>query len=327
MTARVPALAPAAAGALAALGRQAPWALPAALVLGAAAPPLAAACRPLLPGVIFLILAFALMRVAPGPTAAALARWRTLAAVVLLQGLLPLAAVAGLAALRAGAPGLPPGLIDGATVYAFSAPVLSTVGLALLLRLDAPTAVALLIAGGAVCVAVLPAAVDRLAPGAASLGPAALGLRLALIVGGAAALAAAVRHRAGGARLDEAGPVFDGLFVVLMIVFGLAAMDGVGPRVAARPGEAAAYLAAALGLAGVLAAAGGLGCRPLLGRAGAGSAVLCSGLRNMGLTVAAAGQAVSEDVFLFFGLAQVPIYAVPAIGAVLARRRGAVRAL
>ncbi|MEQ8964791.1 MAG: hypothetical protein RID91_03105 [Azospirillaceae bacterium] len=308
------------ARALALLGRQAPWVLPASLALGAAVPSLADLARPALPPVIFLILGFALMRVAPARAVAAITRARTLVAVAWQQLALPLAAVAVLAALQAAVPGLPRGVLDGATVFAFSAPVLSTIGLALLLRLDAPTATALLIAGGATSVMILPGAVDRLAPGAADLGAAALGLRLAALVGGAALMAAAVRRVFGAGRVEAAGPVFDGVFVILMVIFGLAAMDGVGPRLIARPGETAVYLVVALGLAALLAA-GGLAMRPVLGAGAAGAAALCSGLRNMGLTVAAAGASVSDDVFLFFGLVQIPIYAVPAIGAALARRR------
>jgi BASS family bile acid:Na+ symporter len=143
--------------------------------------------------------------------------------------------------------------------------------------------------------------------------------RLVLLIGGAIAGASLLRFWLGEERIRERKAQFDGLGVVMYFLFAVAAMDGVLAAAVADPVRVARFLAVAfaVSIGGFLTARFAL--RPLLP---ADRFVLgyATGQRNWGLLVAALGAATPETTFLFFALAQFPIYLMPQLVKPLARR-------
>jgi BASS family bile acid:Na+ symporter len=96
-------------------------------------------------------------------------------------------------------------------------------------------------------------------------------------------------------------------------------MDGVLAAATRDPGQVARFLGVAFLISITGFAAAGLLLRPLVP---ADRFVLGygTGQRNMGLLIAALGAATPDSTFLFFALAQFPIYLMPQIVKPLARR-------
>jgi BASS family bile acid:Na+ symporter len=96
-------------------------------------------------------------------------------------------------------------------------------------------------------------------------------------------------------------------------------MDGVLAAATADPGRVARFLAIAFATALAGFAGAWVALRPLVP---ADRFVLgyATGQRNMGLLVAALGAATPDTTFLFFALAQFPIYLMPQVIKPIARR-------
>jgi BASS family bile acid:Na+ symporter len=123
----------------------------------------------------------------------------------------------------------------------------------------------------------------------------------------------------GEARIREHKASFDGFGVVMYFLFAVAAMDGVLAAAVTDPGRVARFLAVSFTMALAGFAGAWIALRPLVG---ADRFVLgyATGQRNMGLLIAALGAATPDTTFLFFALAQFPIYLMPQIIKPIARR-------
>ena len=143
--------------------------------------------------------------------------------------------------------------------------------------------------------------------------------RLLLLIGGAVVAAGLLRWILGEARIRAHKASFDGLGVVMYFVFAVAAMDGVLAAAVATPWRVASFLglAFAMSIAGFGLSMLLLRTLPMSDRFVLGYA---TGQRNMGLLVAALGASTPDTTFLFFALAQFPIYMMPQIVKPLARR-------
>ena len=111
----------------------------------------------------------------------------------------------------------------------------------------------------------------------------------------------------------------DGLSVVLLFIFALAVMGGVTLRFLSEPLFVLALVVFSFALALGLTAVTTL----VFARAGRERAFalgLACGHRNLGLMLAATGGAVPDLVWLYFGIAQFPIYLVPQLLKPIARR-------
>lgn len=299
------------AAALAWLGRRGTTAVAASVFLAMLAPPLSELARLLLTPAIFALLTVAFLRVdtaafgaiarRPGALAAATA-WVMLA--------VPLAAGALLAA--AGAFERWPGLALALLLMSCAPPVMSAPAFAALLGLDRSFSLALLIA----CTALTPLAAPLLARlfagDALPLSAAGLALRLALLLAGSALAALALRARLGEARIIRSRAELDGVNVILLFVFAVALMDVVARRLLADPMLVVGLAALSFAVAGGLAVATGLALATA-GTERALTAGLASGNRNMGLMLAALGSEIPETTWLWFGVAQFPIYLMPAL--------------
>lgn len=292
---------------LAFFGSHAPWLLFGGVFLGLAAPGLANLLRPMLAPSVVLILMAALLR-ADWSAMAGYARRPGL--IALLVGWLMLVAPV-VTWLLVGALPAPPALAVALVLMAAAPPILAATGLAILLGLDGALAAVV----GAVCTLLAPLSVPPLALALLGLeleiGLAEFMLRLAAVIGAAFAGAAAIRRLARPGWLEARARHLDGVFVLVMLVFAVAIMDGVREILVARPGTVALWLAAACLANPALQVLGGLAFA-WLGRRGALTVGLLTGNCNMGLLLAALPPDTDFDVVLFFALAQIPMFMLPA---------------
>ena len=196
---------------------------------------------------------------------------------------------------------------------------MSATAFAALLGLDAALTLSIMILALAVTPFTAPAFAYLFLGQSLAVPPIVLGIRLFVLLAGAAALAAAIRWFAGRDWIERRHAHIDGLNVIVLFVFAVALMDGVVARTIADP-------LLVLGLI-VLSVALSLGAGALTmlaflpaGRDRALAIALAAGLRNLGLMLAATGGAVPEVAWLYFALAQFPIYLAPQLLQPLARR-------
>ena len=128
-----------------------------------------------------------------------------------------------------------------------------------------------------------------------------------------------IRAIAGNAWVERQRERIDGLSIVLLFVFAVAVMGGVTIGFVAQPlfviGLVLLSFMLALGLTAVTTL--------VFARAGRERAFalgLACGHRNLGLMLAATGGAVPDLVWLYFGIAQFPIYLVPQLLKPIAQR-------
>jgi BASS family bile acid:Na+ symporter len=311
-------------GALAALGRQARWALPAGVFVGIVLPDLAAAARWLLTPAVIGTLTAALLRLDWDGLAMTLRRPARPALVV---GWLLLASPALVWALS-GLLGLSPELRLVLLLQAAAPPIGSAAVFALILGVDGLLAMVGAVAATLLLPLTLTPLVALLLPAAGvQVDLAAFAARVALVVAAPFAIAVALRAMVGRERLARHDDRLGGLNVVLLVVFAVAVMDGVTTTFLADPPRILRLLAAACVAAAALHAAGWA----LLARAGpsvAWASALLSGNRNMGLMLAVTAGTAGPAFSLYVGIAQIPMYFAPLLLGPLVRfsRRGARRA-
>ena len=289
----------------------------ASIFIGLAVPPLSAAIKPYLGEAIIVMLTLAFLRVDPAELrghitrpglVAASAVWVMIVTPVLLCTLF----------LSLGIKQQMPGLYF-MLVLQMSAPgLMSSPALAALLGLD----VALTLASLIVSIAIAPLTASlftQIFLGTALIAPLAFGLRLFLIIAGCAAAAAIIRRLAGRAFIEAQRERIDGMSVIAMSSFAIAAMDGVVDHFVKDPLLVVALTALAFALSlGMLAVTALVFLRA--GKARAFAIGLIAANRNVGLMLAATGFAVPDLAWLFFALAQFPIYLLPHLLKPLARR-------
>jgi BASS family bile acid:Na+ symporter len=300
---------------LAFLGGHATWVLFVGVFLGLALPSLASLARPLLAPAVAVLLTATLVRVDWRVMLGHLSRPGLVAMIVawLLVGA-PLATAAVLAVLP-----LPGPLTTALVLMAAAPPILSAAPIAMILGLDG----ALALVVGLIATLLTPLTVPPLALALLGLeldlGVAEFMSRLAVVVAVALAAAVAIRRVIGRERLPRVARHLDGLVVAVMLVFAVAIMDGVTATLAARPGTVALWLAAAFVANPALQFAGALAFA-WLGRRRAFTIGLVSGNCNMGLLLAAFPPGTDTDVVLYFAVAQLPMYMLPALLLPLYRR-------
>ena len=137
----------------------------------------------------------------------------------------------------------------------------------------------------------------------------------------AMACAAILRFWWGRARIVAMKANLDGFGVLMYFIFAIAAMDGVTRAAIEAPARVAGFLACAFGVSLVGLAASYVVLR-FLKRSERFMIGYGAGQRNMGMIVAALGAGVSPSTFLYFALAQFPIYLMPwLLGGVASRIR------
>jgi BASS family bile acid:Na+ symporter len=306
------------AAGLAWLGRCGTTAVAVSILLGILLPPLGALVRPFFPETVFLLLCLAFLRVDPGALRAQFSKpWLLIAAAVWIMLIVP--ALMGLCLNALDLFDRSPGLLLALMLNVVAPPIFASPALAVLMGLNAAATLALLLACVAATPFLSPALIAVFVGPAVTFSPLALGLRLVLMLAGAACVGIAIRAIAGKPWVERQAERIDGLNVVVLFLFAVALMGDVAENAIAHPlfvlGLLALSTAVAFGLSGltllIFARAGLLTALPL---------AHSSGSRNTGLMLAAAAGAVPELVWLYVALLQIPIYALPLIIKPLLRR-------
>ncbi len=293
---------------MAALGRHGTTVLFGSIFLGLLLPSAASFLRPTLPAFVFLLLFISLLRV----------DWTALGQVLrrpfLIGGLvvgLMIAAPVVTWVLLLPLP-IPEGLRTGIVLMAAGPPILGATAIAFLLRLDGAVTLVVCLC----CTLLTPITVP---PVALIL----LGLdldisllsfmgRLGILVGVSLLLAVAVRRKVGSVVLARNHELLDGLVVLCMVGFAVAIMEGVTDTAMVDPQRVALWTLAGLAANPLLQVLGYAGTR-FLGRNRGLTVGLMMGNRNMGLLLAALPAGADPGVALFFAVAQIPMYTLPAL--------------
>jgi len=305
------------AAALALCGRHGTLIAAASIFIGLAVPALAAALKPHLGEAIVAMLTLAFLRVDPDELRR---HWTQpgLIATATVWTMLIVPAVLGTVFMALDFEQKMPGLYL-MLVLQMSAPgLMSSPALAALLGLDVALTLATLI----VATAVTPFTASLFTHvflGTALASPVIFGFKLFLIIAGCALAAAIIRFIFGQSFVEAQKEAIDGLSVIAMSTFVTAAMEGVFDHFRADPLLVIKLTALAFLLALALIAITAIVFKRA-GRARAFAIGLIAGNRNVGLMLAATGFAVPDIAWLYFALAQFPIYLLPHLLKPLAKR-------
>jgi BASS family bile acid:Na+ symporter len=308
--------------ALAWLGRQGTRALAASIFLGLAVPPLAAYVKPHLGETVFVLLLFSYLRTdptafgrylkAPGLTIVA-ALW-VMVAVPLLFG-----AAYALSGIREAWPALYTIMILQMAIT----PITSSAAFAALMGLDVAFSLVALIVSNALS-PITTVAFSYLFLGTSLFSPIELGIKLFLFFAASGAIAYAIRRVAGQEWIERQNEPIDGLNVISVFIFAIAAMDGVPRHVMADPLFAVELLVlifvltcALIGLSVLVFLRAGLDRGLVIG--------LLAAFRNIGVVMAAVGTSLPDLAWFYFAMVQFPIFLLPAVLRPLARRLAANR--
>jgi bile acid:Na+ symporter, BASS family len=288
------------------------------IFVGLALPQFAAAARPLLAITIFIFVMLTFARAEAASVGALLRNPRSLLIACVWLVAAPVTVIS-LVLLGIGRANLDPGLVLGLAVMAAAPPIMSAPAVAMLLGLEPTLLLTSVLVTTALAPLVSPLIVEFVAGAAVPLDITVLIQRLLLLIGGAILGSVVLRKVLGIERIRANKATFDGIGVIMYFLFAIAAMDGVMNAAIATPWMVAQFLAFAFAMSGVGFATAWFVLRPLTGadRFVLGYAT-CQ--RNMGLLIAALGTAAPKTTFLFFALAQFPIYLMPQIIKPLAKQ-------
>ncbi len=289
-------------------GRHGPAVLAAGVFAGLAVPPVATLLRPLLVPSIFLVFTLTLVRTDWRAIVTYGRRPALLVGAAIWMLLLSPLIMAGMSAPLA----LPPAIFLSLVVFAASPPIITAPALALMLRLDAPYAVAVSLVSAFAMPITLPPLMLWLLGVDLNIGIADLTLRLAVLVVVSFLGAWLFKRVAGPARLARWAEPLDGGIVITMVIYAIAIMDGIAAEILARPGFMMLLIVVAFAANFVFQA---LGAAAFAwgGRRVALSTGLMSGNRNMGLLLAALADRAEIEFVMFVAVAQFPIFLFPAM--------------
>ena len=303
------------------LARRAAWVMAAGLFVGLALPDLARLCKPLIGPAVFVLLVATVLRIDWQKT---LNYARRPAVPIIVTAWLLIAAPL-LVWLATRWIGLPAGLTRALVLTACS-PVLTAVPtFAMMLGLDAALALIAMVATSLLQPFLQPPLALLLLGIQLDISLGQLMLRLGVFIGGGFATAVAIRLLAGSERIARAGQPISGVAVLMLILFGVGAVDGLTEVILRRPGYASVVLAAAFVANFALQLIAGLafmalGRTGLVTRAQALTGALATGNRNLAILVAVLGGSADAELYLFLAVNQFPMYFVPVLLGPIYRR-------
>src|SRR5690349_7105303 len=190
--------------------------------------------RPFFPETVFLLLCLAFLRVDPGALRAQFAKPRLLiTAAVWIMLIVPV--LVGLCLNALDLFDRSSGLLLALMLNVVAPPIFASPALAVLMGLNAAVTLALLLACIAATPFLSPALVAVFVGPAVTFSPLALGLRLVLMLAGAACVGIAVRAIAGRPWVERQADRIDGLNVVVLFLFAVALMGDVAENTIAHP--------------------------------------------------------------------------------------------
>jgi BASS family bile acid:Na+ symporter len=296
---------------LAWLGRLGTRAVAASLLAGLFLPQLAVLARPLLAPAVFTLLIVAFIRVPHDRLLDAVRRPApSLTAALWIMLVVP-AAVA-IALYGFGFAAVAPGLSLGIFLMLIAPPVVSSPAFAGLIGLNAVHSLAILVIAMVITPLTAPLFVAVVLDQSVSLDPLTIGARLFWLMAGAAIVAAVMRRIVGWQRIAAGSELLDGINVVVLFIFLVALMGDTAYRFLEDPLRITFIVILTFAIAALI-----LGVTVIVlassGRNEALTAGLAASNRNMGLMPAAVGASLPPDTWLWFALAQFPIYLLPAI--------------
>ena len=299
------------------LARHGRLVLVAGLVLGIAWPGLARAVQPLIVPTIALLLFLAALRIGPEaarPTAAELPR--ALGLTLLLQTIAPLLALAVVTGFGWGASPVAVGVV----LALAAAPITGSPGLAILSGADPVPALRQLVLGTALLpLTVLPVfwLMPVFAEPSATLAAAARLTAIIVLAGGGAFL---LRRAMPALAEPGAAAAIDALTTLAMAAVVIGLMAGIGPTLVAGDPAIWAVLALVLVLNfGIQLGFWAAARRAAMGRSAPALAIV-AGNRNLALFLTILPPEAVEDLLLFVGCFQIPMYLTPLVMAPLYRR-------
>lgn len=305
------------AAALAWLGRQGTRAVAALVVVGIALPWIGAMLRPHVTAAVFMLLAISFLRVdiaalgahvrRPALVIAATA-WSAVAVPIIL----------GVSGLAAGLDRRAPDLFLALMLQAIASPMMAAPALAALMGLDATLALATLITSTALIPLTAPVLARVFVGTELSIPPLVLAVRLFAILAGAGVVGLVLRRVLGGATIERHQDSIDGLNILVLFVFVAAVMHDLGTRWLGSPMATTALAALAFAVFSAILLLTAFLFR-FAGRERAFALGLVASQRNMGLMLAVSGRALPDLAWLYFALAQFPIYLSPLVLQPLAR--------
>lgn len=305
--------------ALAWIGRQGTRAVAALVFIGIAVPPLGALLQPYVTEAIFLLLVVAFMRV---DTAAVLRHMRRPAIVLAATAWTTLAVplLFGIVCHAIGFDRRAPDLFLGVMLQGVASPIMAGPAFAALMGLDATLVLITLVTSTALVPLTAPLFAYLFLGSVLTLSPLALGLKLFAILGGSLLAAALIRRIFGAAAIERHKEPIDGLNILLMLVFVDAVMGNVAGSFWTAPWQTTGVLALSFAIFFVVFALSVLVFRKIAGPHALALALLVA-QRNMGLMLAATAGALPAATWLYFALAQFPLYMSPHLLRPIARRK------
>ena len=290
------------------LGQRAVLVMALGVFIGLALPDLAALAKPLLAPTVLVMLTLAMTKTDARSLGGTSRRAGThLIALFWLLVATPCLMHAALAVIE-----VPATLAIPMLIWSGSPPLVTVPIIALIIGLDAAAALFLMVVSTFTFPFILPGLLFWLIGIEVDMGAGALTLKLALMIAGCALVATIIRGKLGAETLREKAATFDGIAVLLMLVFAVAVMDGVRDWLITDPATFMIYVGAAFASSLSLQLVSGLAFF-WTDRQTQLSIALSSGNRNMALFMAAAGSTLGPEAFLFFAVAQFPIYILPMI--------------
>ncbi|MGY3452851.1 Na+-dependent transporter [Bradyrhizobium sp. USDA 4353] len=300
------------------LGDQGTRAVAAVLLMAIAVPPLGELTRPYVTEAIVGLLCISFMRVDVAILTAHLRRpllvllataWTTIA----------IPALAGLIGRIAGVDVSAPDLYLALMLQATASPMMASPALAALMGLDATLVLITLVTSTALVPLTAPLFAYLYFDQTLALAPAALGLKLAGVLGIALAVAIAIRLGFGIERIRRHRAPIDGFNVLILYVFASAIMAHFVTDLVASPFRMLGLAVLAFTVFFLL-----LGITMLLFRRAGRERAMALGvmvsLRNMGLMLAATDGAIPGTTWLYFAMSQFPIHLAPQLLRPLAER-------
>jgi BASS family bile acid:Na+ symporter len=212
-----------------------------------------------------------------------------------------------------GRDALDPGLVLALSLQAGAAPIMSTPAVALVLGMDVTFPVLVLLATMFIQPITAPFLASWVAGASVPINGFVLGRNLFFMIGGSALTALGLRVWLGQARIEAYRDEFAGINLLAFAMFGLVMFDGVVARAFSEP-----LLLLGLSVLAFIVSLGSVGISMIVLRAaGADEAFItgfATGHRNVGTMAAAQyGSTLPELTWLYFALAQLPIYLTPQI--------------
>lgn len=289
------------------------------VLVGLALPSLAEALRPWLGSCVVAMFTVSLLRVDFAAFKTRMWRpLRPLSASIWMVVVLPLALLGLLSAL--GPPFDSPIVLAIVYLYAGPSAIVSAPAFAMLMGLDGALVLAVLLLSTVMMPLTAPWLAGAFAAEVLPVSAVDLALRLAGIIAMSFAAVAVLRRVLGEGRIAAARPVLDTLSVSIAVLFAIGAMDGVTERALVSPLLVAGGILGSFAFAFAQMALTYALFRPLAG-VDAVAIGYAAGNRNAGLLMAALGvSAVSDSLWLFFALSQLPLFFFPLALKPLGRR-------